>query len=228
MPNTYEAEALEALALTIIKEPQRRRELESHAREWVQAYSFYCEENEGIRARGGYIMSPESIASQVRGIDFNHPIRIGVVPPPRDLVQFQAPTIEGNLPKSAIGNYWTVPGQTPPQLGLSDYSKLRDPAMPWQAKPDAVNVKRTAYQFEPAQDAASVRALFSTAAPVIDNWSRRTSWNPGAQVVPIITPGGGQQIFSPSGKEIMNLKAGQEKQLTQAQKYEAAFARKYM
>jgi hypothetical protein len=205
----YEQEALAALAVAIIKEPQRKAEFEKHAKEWIQAYSFYREHTPDPSNPAKKI-DPAMIESQLRGIDFNFPIKIGYIPPPALLAQFQPPTTEGQFPKAATGNYWAEPGQTPQALGISDYGKMRDPKRPWAALPDASNVKKTAWQFEADTTKPSVPALYSTAAPVVDNWSRRTSWSQDATVVSVLCPGGGKQIFAPQGKELLALKADQK------------------
>jgi hypothetical protein len=225
--NPYEQDALQALAASIIKQPERKNEFEKHVQDWITAYTFYREENEAMRKTGAFAMENDSLESQVRGIDFNHPVKVGAIPPPGVLVQFQAPTTEGKLPMATIGNYWGVPGQTPAELGLSDYSKLRDPAKPWQADPGAQNVKRTTYEFTPKPNGQPARALFTTAGPIVDNWSRRTSWAADGMVTPVICPGGGQQMFSMTAKNQFVLKPGQEQQLTVEQKEEALFEQKY-
>lgn len=228
MRNRFEQDALTALAVAIIKQPERKLEFEKHVNEWVTAYTFYREENEAqARIPGAYVMDMDSLESQVRGIDFNYPVTVGVIPPPPNLVQFQAPTTDGKLPVSARGNYWGVPGQTPAELGLSDYSKLRDANMPWKADPDAQNVKRTAYQFTADPAMGPSRALFTTAGPIVDNWSRRTSWAPDGKMVPVICPGGGQQMFSITAKHAFTLNPAQEQLLTVEQQQEAEFERKY-
>lgn len=193
--NPYEHEAANALAIAIIKEPSRKMEFEKHAKEWLQAYTFYREQ--GI---------PEAkIEGQLRGIDFNFPIKIGYIPPPAKVAQYQPPTTDGQFPKAATGNYWAEPGQSPQALGISDYGKMRKPSTPWAADPDASNVKKTAWQFEADKSQANQPALFSKAAPVIDNWSRRNTWDPDATVVPVICKGGGNQIFAPKGKDLFTL-----------------------
>lgn len=198
---SYEQEAKKALAEAIIKEPpHRRQEFLKHVKEWIQAYTFYREQ--GIPAA--------KIEGQLRGIDFNYPITIGYVPPPAKVAQYQPPTTDGEFPKAATGNYWAEPGQSPQLLGISDYGKLRDPAKPWAAAVEAENVKKTPWQFEADQSKQAIPALFSTAAPVIDNWSRRSSWDPDATVVPVICAGGGKQIFAPQGKDLFTIMPGQK------------------
>ncbi len=199
-PINYEQEAKNALAIAIIKEPQRQAEFEKHSKEWIQAYSFYREQN-----------IPEArIEGQLRGIDFNYPIKVGYIPPPAKVAQFQPPTSDGKFPKAATGNYWAEPGQSPQALGISDFGKLRDPLKPWAPVPNADNVRKTPWQFEADPNIQPKPALFSTAAPVVDNWSRRSSWDLDATVVPVICPGGGKQIFAPQGKDLYILQPNQK------------------
>lgn len=213
--SSYEQEAKDALAIAIIKEPQRKAEFEKHVKEWIVAYTFYREQ--GI---------PEAkIEGQLRGIDFNHPVKVGVIPPPGKFAQYQPPTTDGKFPQAATGNYWAEPGQTPQALGISDFGKMRDPSKPWAAAPDAANVKKTSWKFEADATMPAVPALFSVAAPVVDNWSRRSSWDADATVVPVICEGGGKQIFAPKGKDILKLLPGQKP--IQAADAAVAIAEKY-
>lgn len=195
--NPYEYEALEALAIAIIKEPDRKQEFEKNALSWIEAYTFYREEG----------IDPYRIESQLRGIDFNCGIKISLIPPPNKVIQYQPPTIEGQFPQRVWGNYWAVPGHAPQELGISDYGKLRDTNEPWKATQETtMNVKKTPLLFEVNQNnTQKVRALFSTAARVIDTWSRRQSWDPMAHVVMVLCKGGGEQIFSPKAKTILQL-----------------------
>lgn len=110
-------------------------------------------------------------------------------------------------------------------MGLSDFAKQRNPAKPFEVHPEGASVKRTRLTFDPIPGIPQVRALCTTAGPIFDTWSRRTVSTHTEQVVPVICPGGGPQIFSIAAKNSFNLTPGQDQQLTVDQKYEAALKR---
>lgn len=183
------AEAEEALAVAIILQPKREKEFISSLEDWIVAFDFY--KNHGVAL--------SAIPSQLVGIDFTQGVTIKIIPPPDILIQFQPPTTRGEFPTAATGKYWSQGGVTPEQLGISVYGKMRDPSKPWQAAPNADNVKKTAWEFR-ADPLRPFEALCSRAAQVTDTWSRNA---------PVLCEAGGAQMFAPDGKTNLTLVPGQ-------------------
>jgi hypothetical protein len=108
-------------------------------------------------------LKESAIADHIRGIDFTRPVEIVTVPRGTELIQYQ-------IPGAPVGNYFALPGTPGNQLGI--YTSGRE-----------------ASSFVATGD---VRALRSTAAGTIDDWSMKAyGWK-------IETLGGGTQFHSPS------------------------------
>lgn len=103
------------------------------------------------------------IESHLRGIDFSKPVTMTTIPEGTTLAQFQ-------LPNAPTGRYYALPGTPANTLGIY-----------------------TSGLIERTQTfSAPTRALQSTAAPIIDNWSMSgAGWQ-------IQTNGGGLQFFVPN------------------------------
>jgi RHS repeat-associated protein len=112
--------------------------------------------------------SDTKITSHLRGIDFNQAVSVVNLPAGTILVQYQ-------LPGGRIGNYFAPPGTQANQLGIYTSGLVGN-----------------SYVLP-----RSVRALQSTAATVVDDWSMSGfGWR-------IQTQGGGQQFFIPNGASAM-------------------------
>jgi RHS repeat-associated protein len=107
--------------------------------------------------------SEKRTADHLRGTDFNDPVAITDIHKGTELVQYQ-------IPGAPLGNYFAPPGTPGNQLGF--YTSGR--------------------QATPYITTETMRALQSTAASTIDDWSMKAhGWS-------IETPGGGTQFFTTS------------------------------
>lgn len=103
------------------------------------------------------------IQSHLRGIDFSKPVRVEVLPSRTELLQY-------HLPNQAPGNYFTLPGAPANQLGIYTSGLTETPR----------------FLIGPT------RALSSTAASIVDDWSM-----PADSGWKIQVDGGGPQFFVP-------------------------------
>jgi hypothetical protein len=161
--------------------------------------------------------------SQMLGIDFSK--EVVVVDLPTKLGQSQ-PVMEMDITGENterdfyVGNYWSKQGQSVDNLGVSKTANTRYSqdhiryALKTMFEGDAGDVmktgpvERSSVNFEQMDSTqAQPKALRSTAADILDNWSTST---------PIVCKGGAEQWFCPEGRNVMKMEAGEQKKFSHA------------
>ncbi len=172
-----EQQATAALAKLLQAYPERSGDLgnPSNLSKFILAYEFYRDQG----------FPQAEIGSHLKGIDFNNPVEIVTMPPPKLLSQWQIPALGAKAPR--VGCYWMIPrASTPRSLGINPEGPRFAPD---KGRPSSsVMMTRTQFNFECSDDTPPMPALRSTAAPIIDDWTDKRN--------PRNVYGGGIQHFS--------------------------------
>lgn len=176
-PMQLQHQAMEVVANLLQKYPERSTDLGNpdNLNKLTLAYNFYRDQG----------LADTEIGTHLKGIDFNGPVEIVTMPPPRQLAQWQIPPLGGESPR--VGSYWTIPRATTPRsLGINPQGPRFDPNKGRASSRQMMD--RTEFTFECPLDTPPIPTLRTTAAPIIDDWTDRN--NPRAVY------GGAPQHFS--------------------------------
>jgi hypothetical protein len=172
-----EQQATAALAKLLQAYPERSGDLgnPSNLSKFILAYEFYRDQG----------FPQAEIGSHLKGIDFNNPVEIVTMPPPKLLSQWQIPALGTEAPR--VGCYWMIPrASTPRSLGINPEGPRFAPD---KGRPSSsVMMTRTQFNFKCSDDTPQMPVLRSSAAPIIDDWTDKRN--------PRNVYGGGIQHFS--------------------------------
>lgn len=176
-PDALQREATTELAKLLQVYPEREGDLgdPENLSNFIKAYGFY-------RAQG---FPKVEVGSHLKGIDFNGPVETIQMPPPDKLAQWQIPDVKTGLPR--VGCYWTIPrASSARSLGISPKGPRYDSE---KGRPSSTKMmERTEYTFTCPDDTPPIPVLRTKSAPIIDDWTDRSS--------PRAVYGGGTQHFS--------------------------------